>query len=216
MTIDSAASGPPPEPKGRPEGVVRRPLRASDADREAVVEQLREAAAEGRLDMEELDERLGLALTAKTVAELVPLTDDLVPEEYGEREAADAGEPLVVKGGVHGRSKAGAWQVPSRIVAHGGMGGVTLDFTRTVVRHKVIEVEAHGGMASVVLIVPEGWQVDSDGVDPGIGGLWDKTKGEPQPGTPLVRVSGNGSMGGIYVRNPGLLARRKLRRSKEG
>ncbi|CAM5266149.1 hypothetical protein SSPIM334S_05275 [Streptomyces spiroverticillatus] len=48
----------------------RRPLRASDADREEVVEQLREAAAEGRLDMEELDERLGLALSAKTVDQL--------------------------------------------------------------------------------------------------------------------------------------------------
>lgn len=47
-------------------------MRASDADREAVVEQLREAAAEGRIDLEELDERLGLALTARTHAELAP------------------------------------------------------------------------------------------------------------------------------------------------
>ncbi|MGC5410288.1 DUF1707 SHOCT-like domain-containing protein, partial [Streptomyces sp. DT225] len=52
-------------------------MRASDADREAVVEQLREAAAEGRIDMDELDERLHLALTAKTYGELAPITDDL-------------------------------------------------------------------------------------------------------------------------------------------
>jgi hypothetical protein len=213
MAINPAASGATPEPKRRPDGAVRRPLRASDADREAVVDRLREAAAEGRLDMEELDERLGAALTAKTVAELAPLTDDLVPEEH---QVSDPTEPLVVKGGIHGKSKAGAWQVPPRIVAEGGMGGVTLDFTRTVVRHKVIEVEAQGGMGSVTLIVPEGWQVDSDGVHPGIGGLWDKTKGERRPGTPLVRVTGNGSMGGIHIRNPGLLARRKLRREQEG
>jgi hypothetical protein len=36
----------------------RRELRASDNDREAVAEILRDAAAEGRLTMEELDERL--------------------------------------------------------------------------------------------------------------------------------------------------------------
>ncbi|WP_399125469.1 DUF1707 domain-containing protein [Streptomyces sp. ITFR-6] len=50
-------------------------MRASDADREAVVEQLREAAAEGRIDLDELDARLSQALTAKTYGELAPLTD---------------------------------------------------------------------------------------------------------------------------------------------
>ncbi|MFJ4874882.1 DUF1707 domain-containing protein [Streptomyces sp. NPDC088745] len=188
----------------------RRPLRASDADREEVVEQLREAAAEGRLDMEELDERLGLALTAKTVAELAPLVEDVIPAQD-----LPAGEPLVIKGGVHGQSRVGAWKVPARIVAHGGMGGVTLDFTRTSVRHKVIEVEANGSVAPVTLVVPEGWGVDTDGVHPGVGGLWNKTKGEQRPGTPLVRVTGSGGMGGVYVRNPGLLQRRKLRRESE-
>jgi hypothetical protein len=51
--------------------------RASDADREAVAERLRTAAAEGRLDPDELDERLGAAYGAKTVGDLVPLTRDL-------------------------------------------------------------------------------------------------------------------------------------------
>src|SRR5690606_32055326 len=39
-------------------------LRASDADRERVAEVLRQAAAEGRLDLNELDERLGLVYAA--------------------------------------------------------------------------------------------------------------------------------------------------------
>jgi hypothetical protein len=51
--------------------------RASDAEREAVAERLRRAAAEGRLDPDELDERLGRAYGARTVGELAPLTEDL-------------------------------------------------------------------------------------------------------------------------------------------
>ena len=50
----------PPEPRRRGQ------LRVSHADRDAVVEWLREAAAEGRIDLDELDTRLGHALTAKT------------------------------------------------------------------------------------------------------------------------------------------------------
>jgi hypothetical protein len=52
-------------------------VRASDADRERVVEQLRRAAAEGRLAIDELEERVALALSAKTYSDLQALTADL-------------------------------------------------------------------------------------------------------------------------------------------
>jgi hypothetical protein len=55
----------------------RTALRASDAEREEVAERLRVATAEGRLLPEELDERLGLALTARTYGELHALVADL-------------------------------------------------------------------------------------------------------------------------------------------
>ena len=53
--------------------------RVSDREREAVAERLRDAAAEGRLDAEELDERLTVAYRARTVSDLAPLTADLPP-----------------------------------------------------------------------------------------------------------------------------------------
>jgi hypothetical protein len=69
-------------------------LRASDAEREAVAERLREAAAEGRLDPEELDERLGRAYGARTRAELEGLTADLPPTPAGpSRRAPTTPEP---------------------------------------------------------------------------------------------------------------------------
>ena len=52
-------------------------LRASDADRDAIAERLRGAAIEGRLDAEELEERLHLALRARTYGDLERLVEDL-------------------------------------------------------------------------------------------------------------------------------------------
>jgi uncharacterized protein DUF1707/2TM domain-containing protein len=52
-------------------------IRASDAERERVAGQLRDHAAEGRLDVEELDDRLRRAYAARTRAELDTLTSDL-------------------------------------------------------------------------------------------------------------------------------------------
>jgi hypothetical protein len=57
-------------------------LRASDRDREAIADRLRQAAAEGRLEPEELEERLEVALRARTYGELSPLVADL-PEPGG-------------------------------------------------------------------------------------------------------------------------------------
>ena len=56
-------------------------VRASDVDREQVVERLRHAATEGRLRTEELEERLAAAFAARTYGELDPLVTDL-PAPY--------------------------------------------------------------------------------------------------------------------------------------
>jgi uncharacterized protein DUF1707 len=52
-------------------------LRASDADREAVAERLRHAAVEGRLDADELEQRLHTAFRARTYGDLDRLLADL-------------------------------------------------------------------------------------------------------------------------------------------
>jgi|tagenome__1003787_1003787.scaffolds.fasta_scaffold20885782_3 hypothetical protein len=54
-------------------------VRVSDREREAVADTLREHAAEGRLDPEELEERLTTAYAARTRGDLEGLTSDLPP-----------------------------------------------------------------------------------------------------------------------------------------
>lgn len=68
----------------------------------------------------------------------------------------------------------------------------------------------------MTIVVPEGWWVDSDEVDPGVGGLRNKTL-HPEtrlPGTPLLRITGKGGMAGITIRYPNFLERRRLEKAK--
>ena len=58
---------------------VKPELRASDADREATVERLRAAALDGRLDSDELEDRLAQAYAARWCSELATLTSDVTP-----------------------------------------------------------------------------------------------------------------------------------------
>lgn len=75
-------------------------LRVSDADRERVVEQLKEHTAQGRLNLEELEERTGAAYAATTRRQLRQLTRDLPAAADFE---PDQREPI-----------AGAQHVPAR------------------------------------------------------------------------------------------------------
>ena len=54
-------------------------LRASDADRDAAADRLRIAAGDGRLDADELEERLSRVYGARWCSELVGLTSDVTP-----------------------------------------------------------------------------------------------------------------------------------------
>jgi hypothetical protein len=73
-------------------------LRASDADREQIAERLRNAAAEGRLVAEELEQRMAIALRARTYGELSAVVSDL-PRSRPERRRRST-TSLVVRSGL--------------------------------------------------------------------------------------------------------------------
>ena len=77
-------------------------IRASDADRDALAEQLREHAATGRLTMDEFGERLEQVYAAQTYGDLDPLVQDLPgPDPYADL-------PVSPHGAVPPRSAAAA------------------------------------------------------------------------------------------------------------
>jgi hypothetical protein len=63
-------------------------VRASDADREKIVDRLRQAMNEGRLSLPEFDERLQQVYAAKTYGELTPLLSDLPAQRESQPERA--------------------------------------------------------------------------------------------------------------------------------
>jgi hypothetical protein len=85
-------------------------LRASDADRDEVVTLLRHHAQEGRLTVEELDERCAKALSAVTIGDLRALLDDLPRESRPPAPPAPVRNPPRMPGKYH---FAETWRAPS-------------------------------------------------------------------------------------------------------
>src|ERR1700751_239433 len=112
-----------------------RNLRASDADRERGANGLREAAGDGRLTMDELDERLDAVYAAKTYAELEPITHDLpdsgatyapAPAPAANLDPGRCGGEATSHGAVAimgGFTRKGDWTVPKDFTAFMLMGG---------------------------------------------------------------------------------------------
>jgi hypothetical protein len=74
-------------------------LRAADSDRDAVTERLREAAAEGRLEPDELEDRVHTALRARTYGELDLVLADLPASRGRGAELVPAAQAAVAVAG---------------------------------------------------------------------------------------------------------------------
>ncbi len=167
-------------------------LRAGDADRDAVAELLRVAAAEGRIDLSELEERLGRLNQAKTYGELDALVADLP--------AAAQLDTLVLRTTTANIKQAGRWVVPKLITAQSTTGWITIDFTRAVCAHREVTVEVVTKTAWIELILPEGWAARVGPLGTYTGHLSNKAAGLPEPGSPLVTVTGDPLFGYIKIR----------------
>lgn len=84
-------------------------LRASDAERDAVAEVLREAHAEGRLSVTEFAERLDAVYAARTFGELEPLTADLPTSPPARPRTGDEARPA--RRDAAGSGQRAAWAV---------------------------------------------------------------------------------------------------------
>jgi hypothetical protein len=148
-------------------------LRASHADRDHVVELLRVAAGDGRLSPDELEERLDLALTARTYAELAALVTDLPAAGTVDTPAAalspSAAPPepkdLVRLHCSSGHAERdGRWVVPSRMDLKVTSGHITLDFTEAVITQRTLHIDAEVRSGHITMITKPGIAVDADDV----------------------------------------------------
>jgi Domain of unknown function (DUF1707) len=136
-------------------------LRASDADRDRVIEVLRAAVADGRLEPAEFDERVDAALAARTFDALAPLTADLIPGPGGgalalplaPTPAEPAQERLTINGRHGPVRRDGRWTLPHRLALRTAWCEVLLDLTIAVLSgpELVIEMDVRGGKVELVL-----------------------------------------------------------------
>ncbi len=185
-------------------------LRISDNDRQKVADVLRDAAGEGRIDLEELDERLELTWGAKTYADLVPITADLhLPAHPQPAPAPVRRTPSGVPAVGHNSSVAimgetkrqGVWAVPEHHSAFALMGSVVIDLRQAQLSARETHINASSIMGEVKIIVPAHMHVVVDGT-PIMGDYTqgkDKVPAEVGPDSPTVRVRGMALMGSVNV-----------------
>jgi hypothetical protein len=188
-------------------------LRASDIDRDQVVDVLRDALMSGRLSQEEHADRLEHTLQAKTLGELEPITRDLlvpgqaapqsatapvassslVPIEEPANPAESFDTMLAIFGG--GERK-GRWRVKRRTNAVAVFGGHDLDMTDAVFEGREVTIWAFAVFGGIDITVPEGVGVRNEGV--GIfGGFAARGSEDPDPNAPTVVVKGLALFGGV-------------------
>jgi len=185
-------------------------VRASNADRNAIAERLRDAFTDGRLDEEEFDVRLQAALSAMTRADLEPLLADLGTMGVTSPISAQAPSPPVAAGigprhswvvaVMGGAERKGRWRMPAEATAVAIMGGVLLDLRAATLTSQVTTIRAAAIMGGVDVIVPPGIRVEMNGI-PLMGGGENRVDDDHLPLTaPLVRVQYFALMGGVSVR----------------
>ena len=148
------------EPGGE---VARNELRASHDDRDRVVEMLRVSAGDGRLTADELDERLELAMTARTYGELAKLVADLpAAGSVAPAPAVRAKDVVRIDVGSAHIKRDGPWVVPQRIEARVHSGHLKLDFTQAAITQPSLQIDADVRSGHIVLITKPGIAVDAD------------------------------------------------------
>ncbi|PVC96732.1 hypothetical protein DBP19_10675 [Streptomyces sp. CS090A] len=210
-------------------------MRASDAERERIAELLREAVAEGRLEMDEFEQRLETAYTARTHGELEPLVRDLpapgtavapvgasAPPLRGSAAnwPARIGSTATSKGGFAlwgGFNRRGRWTVSRKFTAFAMWGGGEIDLREADFEDREVVIRCIAIMGGIHVTAPPELNVDVRGV--GImGGFGEgpNEDGETVPEAPRVRITGLALMGGVGVERKRTKAeRRRLKEAEE-
>src|SRR5689334_4235316 len=182
------------------EQLPAREFRASYEDRDRVVELLRIAAGDGRLSADELDQRLEMALAARTYGELAALTKDL-PDAPGPAAMAEPKDLVRIESGSARTRRDGRWVVPKRMEVRVGSGSVKLDFTEAVITQPTLRLDVEVKSGALVLITKPGIVVDADDILVRSGSV----KVEPSAAAPTVlsiQVSGKVNSGRFKARPP--------------
>jgi len=178
-------------------------LRVSDAERDAVLRTLGDHAAVGRLTLDELEERSGRALAAKTRGELATLTSDL-PREAGQASelspVTSRKKPVrwmvAIMGGSHRR---GRFRTVGSINAVAVMGGDEIDLRDAELEGGELTLNLFALMGGSNIYVPDSVEVEVGGFSLMGGHEEVGSERPPRPNAPLIRIRVYALMGGATI-----------------
>lgn len=199
-------------------------VRIGHKERDEAIEVLREAAGDGRITVEELDERMEKIQAARFPIDLDEVLSDLTTNLPSDRfrpgsaltRLSPAGQdlaasaPLVLKASWENELRRGRWQVPPYIRSHPAGANIELNFLEVDTDLEVIDVEVVAGMGSVIVVVPDDWAVNVDALSKSWGSVKSVVNAIPAGRKPTIRVSGSIGMGSFRARFANFLDRRRM------
>ena len=186
--------------------------RIADVDRDRVVALLRLHCTEGRITLDEFSDRVGDVYNARTVGELDAVVSDL-PVPWSS-DAATRPEVESIDGRRRTRSvrwlvavfstshRRGRFSLDDESAVVAAFGDCTLDLSEASIEGPNPLITAVAAFGNVTIIVPEGIDVNLQGL-PLFGSTRCDTGSAPAvPGSPVVTVRAFAAFGDVRVRLP--------------
>ncbi|HTQ17522.1 DUF1707 domain-containing protein [Mycobacterium sp.] len=177
------------------------PSRASDTDRIQLAQLLAYAAEQGRLQLNDYEDRLTRAYAATTYDELDELRADLPGSPVNPRRG---GQPnpapsTVLLGLLSGFERRGRWNVPKKLVTLALWGSGVVDMRYADFTSTEVELHAYSIMGVQTILLPPEVNVEIHGRGV-MGGFDRKVLGEGARGAPTVKISGFSFWGGVGIK----------------
>src|SRR5689334_15237047 len=176
-------------------------MRAADTDRIQVAQLLTDAAAQGRLQLSEYEDRLTRAYAAQTYDELDQISGDLpgaVTRARGGGPCRPAPSTLLLAI-MSGFERRGRWNVPKKLTAFTLWGGGVIDLRYADFTSPEVEIHTYSIMGGQTILVPPEVNVDLQGH--GVMGTFDHLDyGKGLPGAPHIRIRGFSLWGKVAVK----------------
>ena len=180
---------------------MRDESRAADTDRIQVAQLLTDAAAQGRLQLSEYEERLAKAYAATTYQELDRLRADLPGSSVSPRrgEACKPAPSTLLLAIMGAFERRGRWPIPKKLTTFALWGGGVIDLRYADFTSTEVDIHAYSIMGGQTILLPPEVNVEIHGHGV-MGGFDQHVNGEGTPGAPKVRVRGFSLWGGVGIK----------------